>query len=388
MWLLPTNVGTGVQNEVVTRKFTHAEASAIMKAANLEPLEPYTSSGTPWKNKCLTCKKISKPTLGSVRSGSGGCVACGIKKRAQSKKLDTQVVTNLMLKRGFKPLEPYTTARSRWKCECLTCHRIAYPSYWNMKNSTTLKKGCSVCLGLTVDPVEVKEKMLHAGLKTIGPYPGKDNPWKSKCLTCGNIVYPSWNNIRNGNGGCGKCRYVKSGKSNRTPEKNAIAKMAKAGLLPLEPYVSQFIPWKSQCLKCMNLTYPMYANIKKGQGGCSFCRETGLNYKDPAYIYLIFHSDFQSIKIGISNNDSRPNRLKAHQKNGWEVYKVKNFSTGQQAEFVETQVLRWIRRELGLGRHLPPRFMPQGGHTETIDSNEVDMSTIWAKVIKVSKLRK
>jgi hypothetical protein len=253
-----------------------------------------------------------------------------------------------------------------------------------MRNSSTKKKGCAICLGLAVDATEVKQKMLLAGLKTFGSYPGKDNPWKCKCLTCGNIVYPSWNNIRNGVGGCGKCRYIKSGKSNRTPEKNAIATMARAGLLPLEPYVNQFNPWKSQCLKCMNLTYPMYANIRKGQGGCSFCRETGLNYKDPAYIYLIFHQDFQSIKVGVSNNDSRPNRLKAHQKNGWAVYKVKNFSSGQQAEFIETQVLRWIRKERGLGKHLSSRLMPQGGHSETIDSNEIDLATIWAKVLKLS----
>jgi hypothetical protein len=138
----------------------------------------------------------------------------------------------------------------------------------------------------------------------------------------------------------------------------------------------------------MNLVFPMYANIRKGQGGCSYCRETGLNFKDPAYLYLLFHEDFQSIKIGVSNNDSRPNRLKAHQKNGWSVYKVKNYSTGQQAELIETQILRWIRKDRGLGTHLSPKLMPQGGYSETVDSNEIDLPSIWEKVVKLSKSKK
>ena len=132
----------------------------------------------------------------------------------------------------------------------------------------------------------------------------------------------------------------------------------------------------------------MLANISKGQGGCSYCRETGLNYQEPAYLYLIFHEEHQSIKIGVSNKDSKPNRLKAHKKFGWTVYKVRNYPNGQKAELVETKVLRWLRKDLGLGRHLTPGHMPQGGHSETVDALEVDLPTIWAKVVQMSKVKK
>ena len=370
------------------KKLKDKDAQEVMLSANLKPLEPYTSSGVPWKCRCLSCKSICNPTLGNIQQGRGGCVKCGQRKRATNRLLKDDVTIAAMIKRGLKPLEPYIAARAKWKCECLTCHRIVFPSYWNMRNSGSKKRGCAICVGHKVDPKEVNEKMLKAGLKTYGPYPGKDKRWKCKCLTCGDIVFPSWNNIRNGAGGCGKCRYVKSGKSNRTPEKDAIARMLKAGLQPLEPYVNQFNPWKSKCLECKMITFPMLANIKKGQGGCTNCSETGLNYYEPAYLYLIFHEEYQSIKIGVSNNDSRPNRLRAHQKQGWITFKLKNFKTGESAELVETKALRWLRKEKGLGRHLTPGHMPQGGHSETVDASEIDLPTIWAKVEELSRVKK
>ena len=359
-----------------------------MLASKLKPVEPYPGSGKPWKCRCKVCNSICTPRLGNVRQGRGGCIKCANKKRAEDRLLRDEVTISEMLIKGLKPLEPYKKAASKWKCECMLCHRVTYPTYWTVRNSKSKKKGCAICVGVKVDPVEVKEKMQEAGLKPFGSYPGKDKPWKSKCLTCGEVVFPNWNNIRNGAGGCGKCRYVKSGRANRTPEKDAIAFMLKAGLQPLEPYLNKEIPWKCLCLKCQKVVFPSAGNIKKGQGGCSYCRETGLNYAEAAYIYLITHEEYQSIKIGVSNRDSRPNRLKQHQKQGWIVYKIRNYKSGEQAEKVETGVLRWLQKERGLGRHLTPKQMPQGGHSETVDALEIDLPTIWAKVEQLSRLKK
>jgi len=369
----------------MAKRFTHKQAEQLMLKAKLKPLEPYKTSMISWKCRCLVCKSLCNPTLGNIQQGRGGCVKCGIQKRSAGRRLDEQKTVRTMLRKGLKPLEPYRKASTKWKCKCLLCKRIVYLTYWNVRNSTSGKKGCAICIGVEVDPKEVKEKMLVAGVRTYGPYPGKDIGWKSKCLTCGKIIYPSWNNIRNGSGGCGSCRYVKSGKSNRSPEKDVIKFMVKAELLPLEPYLNKEIPWKCRCLKCKQIVYPSAGNVKRGQGGCSYCRETGLNYKDPAYIYLILHKKFESIKIGVSNNDSRPNRLKSHQKEGWSVYKTKNYKNGFTAEKVETGVLRWLRKDLMLGRHLTLDSMPQGGHSETVDASEIDLPTIWAKVEELSK---
>jgi len=305
-----------------------------------------------------------------------------------SRKLTEKEVRAVMLKKGLKPLEPYKTAKTKWRCECLLCHRYVEPTYWNTRNSKSKLMGCAFCVGVKVDPAEVKDRMLKAGLKTYGPYIGKDMKWKCKCLVCGDLVFPTWNNIRKGQGGCGRCRYVKSGKSNSTPEKDAIARMLKSQLQPLEQYANTDTPWKSICLKCKNTVYPTLRNIKAGQGGCAYCRESGLNYSDPAYIYLIFHEEYSSIKIGVSNSDSKPNRIKAHQKQGWSVYRIQNFKNGRAAEEIETQVLRWIRKNKRLPVHLSSKIMPQGGHSETVSASEIALPTIWAEVLKRSKVKR
>ena len=61
---------------------------------------------------------------------------------------------------------------------------------------------------------------------------------------------------------------------------------------------------------------------------------------------------------------------------------------GISAERIETKVLNWIRNDLKLGIHLPKEFMPQGGHTETVDASEIDLPTIWAKVEELSRVKK
>ena len=48
-----------------------------MRAAGLEPLEPYRNSRAAWRCRCLSCGREVTPRYGSVAMGQGGCVACG-----------------------------------------------------------------------------------------------------------------------------------------------------------------------------------------------------------------------------------------------------------------------------------------------------------------------
>ncbi|MBM4824048.1 MULTISPECIES: hypothetical protein [Streptomyces] len=50
-------------------------AAASMREAGLEPLEPYTTTMTPWRCRCTTCHRASIPTLAKIRSGRG-CKYC------------------------------------------------------------------------------------------------------------------------------------------------------------------------------------------------------------------------------------------------------------------------------------------------------------------------
>jgi hypothetical protein len=293
-----------------------------MRKAGLEPLEGYTNNSTPWKSQCKKCKQIVSPSYAVIVRGDGGCKHCGVQKASQKLRFSDKAASTLMISRGYKPLKKYPGSSKPWKSKCLACNSIVFPNYSNTKRRNKLKYGCIYCAGMKVHARDVEKMMAKAGLKPLEKYPGKDVPWKSKCLTCENI------------------------------------------------------------------TYPAAGNIRRGQGGCAYCRETGLNYSDPAYIYLIFHEEYSSIKIGVSNLDSKPNRIKAHQKNGWSVYRIRNLRNGRAAEEIETQVLRWIRKNKRLPVHLSPKLMPQGGHSETVSASEIALPTIWAEVLKQSRVKR
>ena len=76
-----------------------------------------------------------------------------------------------------------------------------------------------------------------------------------------------------------------------------------------------------------------------------------------------------------------------HEKQGWKLYKIKNFSRLRRAYDVEQRVIKWLRVEVGLPIHLNDFQIPQGGHTETVNASEIDLVTIWAKVEELSKVR-
>ena len=58
----------------------------------------------------------------------------------------------------------------------------------------------------------------------------------------------------------------------------------------------------------------------------------------------------------------------------------------KEASEIETKLLKWLRMEVGLPFKLSAKQMPQGGHTETVDASEIELSTIWVKVEALSKV--
>lgn len=53
--------------------------------------------------------------------------------------------------------------------------------------------------------------------------------------------------------------------------KLAEARMLKAGLKPLEPYINTLTKWKCKCLRCKKIVSPTFAGIQQGRGGCAYC---------------------------------------------------------------------------------------------------------------------
>jgi hypothetical protein len=185
----------GLQKSAESKKFTQEKATAIMLKKNLKPLEPYSGSVNGWMCECLKCGKVVYPALGSVQRAKIGCEYCA------GRKVDAEDAIALMLKGGFRPLEPFTNALANWKSECLKCGKTSSPQYNNVRQGSA----CTYCSKRKIDENSAVEFMMNADLEPLEPYMGNKVPWKSKCLKCNQIVYPRWNDVQKGHSGCNFC---------------------------------------------------------------------------------------------------------------------------------------------------------------------------------------
>jgi hypothetical protein len=159
--------------------------------------------------------------------------------------------------------------------------------------------------------------------------------------------------------------------------------MLDRGFEPLEPYKGAGVRWESKCVSCLKVSYPTYASTKDGHG-CKFCAIQGMDYNKPAFIYLITHSEFDALKIGIG---SQKLRIRQHTEQGWEVIQIWNFKTGFKASEIEEKVLKHLRSELNLTNALSKEQMPQKGHTETFSLDDVSVPYVKRMVTKHSSAK-
>ena len=147
--------------------------------------------------------------------------------------------------------------------------------------------------------------------------------------------------------------------------------MRDAQLEPLEPYPGSRAEWRCRCLKCNKIVSPCYSTIQRGSGGCRWCRNSGFKAAEDAVVYLITHTGLRAAKIGIT--DSSGSRLKKHVTRGWQVLCTVAVP-GERAMLIEAEILDWWRGELALPAYLGQREMKQGGWTETVSAEEIDLA--------------
>jgi hypothetical protein len=358
----------------VTQKITEEEAVNLMLAAGVKPLTNYPGHRIGWKSVCLKCNKVVSPRLGNIKSGQGACGYCS------GVRIDVEDAIKLFQSVDLNPLVEFPGAQKPWESRCMKCLKIVSPSYTTIQQG---KRGCVFCAGNRITIQSALDVMTEAGYKPLEPYPGSGKNWKCVCLRCGKMSTPRFGDVRIGNK-CGYCSKV------RVDEADAVELMKKSNLLPLEPFKTANTKWRCKCLSCGNIVFPRYGTIQSGNGGCRFCASFGINLDKPALLYLITNSNFAAHKIGITNldDDGNNSRMVKHKRNGWETYKSAKFSKGEYALIVEQGILVWFREDLGLAQFLNSEQMPQGGWTETVDASEIDLSTIWAKIEELSKVKK
>lgn len=123
-------------------------AIKIMKKAQLNPLEPFTSGTSKWKSECLRCGRIVHPSFSKVQQGQSGCRHCGYLIMAEKNRTPESEAVAIMLQAKLKPLEPYTRDANKWKCQCLKCGQTVYPTLGNIKQENG---GCLYCASKGLD---------------------------------------------------------------------------------------------------------------------------------------------------------------------------------------------------------------------------------------------
>ncbi len=410
------------------------EAFQYFVSKNLQPLVPYPGTKQPWKSVHTVCGEIIQPRYGHIKAGRVGCPFC-----AQVIPITQERAVKFFRTNDLEPKGPFPGPHKPWKSIHTLCGREVSPRWASVQQGNG---GCAYCSGNKVDMREVKALMKKLQLKPLIEYPGGKDPWKCLHIPCGEVVYPRYNGLQRGQGGCLNCgknlvtrdegikllernnftplmdfpggskswkvfhkpcgtqqevfaTYLRQGGkgcrfcSVTKPITSSQAKklFKSRGFKPLEDFKNARTPLKSIHNVCGNIVSPTYSSLRSGSG-CKYCSIGGINLKGPGFLYLMTHRELNAHKIGIGGFASLSNRIEQHKKHGWEPYKSLNFETAERAYEIEQEVLNWIRIELGLPQYLVIEQMPQGGHTETLDASEVALSTLWSKVEELSKLKK
>jgi hypothetical protein len=212
----------------------------------------------------------------------------------------------LMIKAKLQPLEPYTSATTKWKCECLQCGEIVFPQYSLIKNG---QGGCRPC---GYKKVSKKMKQAHAAgkinhkktkitekdaLKLIrehGRIPleqfiSVSKPWLSKCTKCKTVASPSLSRLVYRGTACSTCGRKKTSDAKKLSQIEVKETFKRAGveLLVDYAYVNDQ-PLKCRCLRCKRIVTPSYANAKKNKEGCKYCAGTFVDPKDAKELMISF----------------------------------------------------------------------------------------------------
>jgi hypothetical protein len=136
--------------------------------------------------------------------------------------------------------------------------------------------------------------------------------------------------------------------------------------------------------RCFNdPTHEWQATVNSRTSGssCPRCANSGYDTSRRGVFYFIEHSELRASKIGITNPDRNFNRLLAWQKAGWTIITTYESDNGLLILNLETNLLRWIRKDLGFSPFLSESEMkPLGGWSETFSYEAITHQQLITKM--------
>lgn len=343
-------------------KLDPQEISQTLNDVNLRLTGVYTNSKTPLQVECQKCGYGSEVILNDIRNSRRFiCSGCEPKKSflRKNRKLtpfELDAVKGVFLDYQFELIGEYQSTKKPALVKHLSCGVVSERSLNNIKLGAGYCEGCMKNQTLTES--EALTVLRNAGFEPLGAYVNSETPWEAQCQKCKRTLWPSIHTLKGKNSGCSYCNKVKVDPS------EAIQLMISAGYTPLEPYKNSKTKWKCRHEVCGLIVFPRYNTIQNGQGGCSDCADK-YSYFETSYFYVMEHDAYQSLKIGISNTESKDDRVIVHTKQGWKLLQRIDFENGFLAYEFEQTLLKHLRISMKIPIHLSKSEMPQSGYSET-----------------------
>jgi hypothetical protein len=118
--------------------------------------------------------------------------------------------------------------------------------------------------------------------------------------------------------------------------------------------------------------------------GCPTCAKSGFDPLATGLLYFIENSALRARKIGITNPHVKQNRLAGFSRHGWTVLTTITDEDGYRIIELETRMLRWIRKDMGLRVYLGASEMNNmGGHSETFSEDGPSNAEIVGKIFEI-----
>jgi hypothetical protein len=345
------------------------EISSSLQKVNLALVGEYKNSKIPIEVKCLKCGTHFKVALSNIRNrDESKCSGCNPKgsflRRKNLTEIQIEEIKKTFLEYQFELMGTYRSLNKPVLVRHLTCGTESE------RTLKSIKKGAGFCKGCTrnrqITEIEALEVLDNAGFEPVGKFVNGDTPWDAKCKKCGKLSNPTIHTMKGKKSGCAYCSGV------RVDPDDAERLMISAGYIPLEPYKNNKAKWKSRHEVCGKVVYPMYNSIQSGQGGCSNCADK-YSYFEPSYFYIMENEIYSSLKIGISNSDSRDDRVVIHSKHGWKLIRRIDFENGFLAYEFEQTLLKYLRGIRQIPIHLSKKEMPQSGYSETVSMDLIGL---------------
>lgn len=270
------HIATGLK-----RRNSKSAVLEVLKANQFTLISEYHGAEKKMRVRCEVCGNEIEAIYSVIsRKGGRGCKPCAINESRIRYRMDLEEVRSRLKASNMKLLGEYKNSTTPVACKCLKCGVVR-----SIRISVLLKgSGCRPC---ALDKAGKKrrtsefialEVMRKIGkVEPIEPYQNQNAKWKSRCLTCGSIVYPRLGSITGRKGlGCEHCANKLRGIGKRVPQSKAYALFVQYDLIPLpdQNYVDaeSRIVCVHACGKKVTTSYRLVrANETKKMGSCRHC---------------------------------------------------------------------------------------------------------------------